>query len=483
MHVLPQGRQGQPLSGNKVHAFDSADALSDLDAVGVAELIKSGDVSSRDVIEAAIARADKVNPQLNGIQIATFEQALADADRPRGDGVFFGVPTFVKDNTDLAGHPTNQGSRAVNARPAKEHAGFTKQLLAQGFIVLGKSTMPEFGFNATTEYKDLPPTRNPWNTDYSSGASSGGSAALVAAGVVPVTHANDGGGSIRIPAAACGLVGLKVTRGRVVDAAEASTMPVNIVSNGIVSRSVRDTAHFVAAAEDYFHNPLFDKVGLVEGPSDKRLRIGLILDSVTGHHTDDDTRAAVKDAAALLEKLGHAVVEAPLPVNESFADDFTHYWGMLAFATRHFGKRVIGPDFDKTMTDDFTNGLAKRFIRQIHRTPFAIRNLKRSEQIYADSFRDYDLMLSPRLGYTTPKLGYLSPEVPFDVVFERLIDYVAFTPLNNAAGGPAISLPLGTSSTGMPIGVHLSADHGGERTLLELALELEAAKPFARIQD
>ena len=483
MHVLPQGRQGQPLSGHRVHAFDPDDSLGELDAVGVAELIQSGDVSPRDVTEAAIARAEKVNPQLNGIQIATFEQALIDADRPRGEGVFFGVPTFIKDNTDLAGHPTNQGSLAVNGRPAKEHAGFTKQLLAQGFTVLGKSTMPEFGFNATTEYKDLPPTRNPWNTDYSSGASSGGSAALVAAGVVPVAHANDGGGSIRIPAAACGLVGLKVTRGRVVDAAEAGTMPVNIVSNGIVSRSVRDTAHFVAAAEDYFHNPLFDKVGLVEGPSDKRLRIGLILDSVTGQPTDDDTRAAVQDTAMLLEKLGHTVVEAPLPVSEKFMNDFIHYWGMLAFATRNFGKRVMGPDFDKTMTDDFTNGLAKRFVRQMHRTPFAIRNLKRSEQVYRDAFKGYDLVLSPTLGYTTPKLGYLAPDVPFDVLFERLVNYAAFTPLNNASGGPAISLPLGASSAGMPIGVHLSADHGAERALLEVAFELEAAKPFARIQD
>ena len=500
MHLLPQGRQGQPLNGKRsesdpgplsetkkrpslpVHSFTSADALGDLDAVGVAELIRSGGASAREVAEAAIARAQLVNPHLNGIQLATFEQALQDSDQP-ADGIFSGVPTFVKDNTDLAGLPSNQGSLAVNARPAKAHSDFAKQLLAQGFTVLGKSTMPEFGFNATTEYQDLPPTRNPWNTEYSSGASSGGSASLVAAGVVPVAHANDGGGSIRIPAAACGLVGLKVTRGRVVDAAEALTMPVNIISNGIVSRSVRDTAHFVAAAEDYFHHRLFDKIGLVEGPAGKRLRIGLILDSVTGQPTDDDTRAAVQSTASLLETLGHTVVEAPLPVNEKFTDDFTHYWGMLAFVTKNFGKRVMGPDFDKTKTDDFTNGLAKRFLRQIHRTPFAIRNLKRSEQIYRESFKNYDLVLSPTLGYNTPKLGYLSPTVPFDVVFERLVNYAAFTPLNNASGGPAISLPLGTSSAGMPIGVHLSADHGDERTLLELAFELEAAKPFARIQD
>lgn len=500
MHLLPQSRQGQPLNGNRgsqsdaqepfqgsrVHAFSPADVLGELDAVGVAALIRSGDVSSREVTKAAIARAEKVNPQLNGIQIATFEQALKDAERPQDRSheraPFSGVPTFVKDNTDLAGLPTNQGSLAVNARPATEDADFAKQFLAQGFTVLGKSTMPEFGFNATTEYQDLPPTRNPWNTDYSSGASSGGSAALVASGVVPIAHANDGGGSIRIPAAACGLVGLKVTRGRVVDAAEAKTLPVNVISNGVVTRSVRDTAHFVAAAENYFHDPLFDKIGLVEGPSDKRLRIGLIVDSITGQPTDDETRATVLDTALLLEKLGHTVVEAPFPVNEKFIEDFTHYWGLLAFASRNFGKRVMGPDFDKSKTDDFTNGLAKRFVRRIHRTPFVIRNLRKSEQIYREAFKEYDVILSPTLGYKTPKIGYLSPVVPFDVLFERLVQYAAFTPLNNASGGPAISLPIGMSGEGMPIGVHLSANHGGERALLELSYELEAAKPFARIQ-
>lgn len=469
------------MTSERVHAFDPDDALGDLDAVDIAGLIQSGDVSAREITEAAIARASAVNPHLNGIQLETFEQALTDSATPR-DGVFCGVPTFVKDNTDLKGLPTDQGSQAVNARPAKDHSPFAKQFLAQGFTVLGKSTLPEFGFNASTEYQGLPPTRNPWNTDYSSGASSGGSAVLVAAGVVPIAHANDGGGSIRIPAAACGLVGLKPTRGRVIDAPEARTMPVNIISNGVVTRSVRDTAHFMAGAEKFFSNPRFPRIGLVEGPAARRLRIGVIMDSVTGIRTDEDTRAVVRDTAMLLEKLGHTIVEAPLPVDEKFIDDFTHYWGMLAFATKNFGKKFMGPHFDKTRTDDLTNGLAKAFLHQIHRTPGAIRRLRRTEQVYAESFADYDLILSPTLGCTTPKLGHLSPEVPFDELLTRLVNYVAFTPINNTAGSPAISLPMGTSVEGMPIGVHFSAKHGEERTLLEIAYELEAAKPFARIQ-
>jgi amidase len=464
----------------RVHAFGD-DALGDLDTVEVAAAIASGAISAREAAEAAIARADQVNPGLNAIQHPDFVRGLAAADRPP-EGVFAGVPTFVKDNTDFAGLPSDQGSLAVKARPAAAHAPFTEQFLSAGFTVLGKTTMPEFGFNATTEYATLPPTRNPWNTGYSAGASSGGAAALVASGVVPIAHANDGGGSIRIPAAACGLVGLKPTRGRVVPAADSAKLPVDIISNGVVTRTVRDTAHFMAATQAYLPAKRLKPLGLVEGMSDRRLRIGLIIDSVTGTPTDDETRKAVLATSDLLGSLGHDVVEVELPVDRAFSEDFKHYWGLLAFSTQHFGRKVMSPEFDKTLTDPLTRFLARRFIRQAWRTPGAIRGLKRSELRYRAAFADVDVILSPTLGHSTPELGYLSPAVDFPMMFERLVQYAAFTPLNNAAGGPAISLPLGQTSMGLPIGVHFSADHGDEQTLLELAYELEAAQPFAKIQ-
>ncbi|MET0448993.1 MAG: amidase, partial [Aeromicrobium sp.] len=456
-------------------------ALGALDTGGGAAAIAGGTISAREATEAAIARASVVNPVLNAIQLPDTERALSWSDRP-GTGVFAGVPTYLKDNTDIRGLPSNQGSLAVKARPAAENHPFTDQLLSTGVTVLGKSTMPEFGFNATTEYETLPPTRNPWNTGYSAGASSGGSAALVASGVVPIAHANDGGGSIRIPAAACGLVGLKPTRGRVVPAAEAAQMPVDIISNGVLTRTVRDTAHFMAATQAYRPAAGLPTLGLVEGPSQRRLRIGLILDSVTGVPTDEDTRKAVLSTADLLTSLGHEVRGVGLPVDRRFMEDFKHYWGLLAFSTQHFGRRIMSPDFDKSLTDPLTRGLARRFVRQAWRTPMALRGLKASEQQYRASFADVDVILSPTLGYATPELGHLSPAVEFGVMFERLVQYAAFTPLNNAAGGPAISLPLGRSSADMPIGVHFSADHGDEQTLLELAYELEAAQPFASIQ-
>jgi amidase len=466
----------------RIHAFTD-DALGDLDAVGVAASIRSGDISAREATEAAIARAEKVDPALNAFVVRDFERGLEQASSPAA-GPFAGVPTVIKDNTDVAGLPTRQGSEAIPERPAPADAEFTTQMRGTGVVVLGKSTMPEFGFNASTEFANLPPTRNPWNTDYSAGASSGGSAALVAAGVLPIAHANDGGGSIRIPAAACGLVGLKPTRGRTAEMAEAAQLPVNILSNGVVTRTVRDTAHFLAAAETVRPAAALPPIGLVEGPSDRRLRIGLVLDSIRAT-TDDETRAAVQDTATQLEKLGHTVVEVPLSVDEKFIGDFTHYWALLGFSTHHFGKRTVGPDFDKSKTDPLTRYLARRFVRQAWRTPTAIRGLKRSEAIYKQSFaaNGVDVVLTPTLSHTTPRLGHLSPNVEFPEMFERLVRYAAFTPLHNAAGAPAVSLPLGRTPDGLPIGVHLCGLHGDERTLLELSYELEDARPFARIQD
>lgn len=468
---------------DRVHAFTD-DALGELDATGVAAAIASGDISSVEAVDAAIARADVVNGRINAVRTPDFDRARTRARSP-GTGPFAGVPTFVKDNTDVAGLPTDHGSLAVHADPAKRNADFTDQFLSTGLISLGKSTLPEFGFNASTEYETLPPTRNPWNTDYSSGASSGGSAALVAAGVVPIAHANDGGGSIRIPAAACGLVGLKLTRGREIADAHAASMPVNIVSNGVLTRTVRDTAAFVAQIERYRTPPKLRPVGLIEGPSTRRLRIGLVTQSLPGIPIDDTTRMAVADTARHLADLGHDVSEIDLPMQEkdllAFQADFKHYWGLMAFSVQKFGRRVMDPTFDGSKTDALTQGLSRMFLRHFWRTPQAMWRLRQSESKYHEAFADIDVMVSPVLAHTTPLIGYLSPANGFDVLFPRLLAYVAFTPLGNASGGPAISLPLSHSSNDLPIGIQFSADHGAEAKLLELAFELEATHPFRKI--
>jgi amidase len=465
-----------------VHAVGD-DALGDLDAVGVAAAIAGGSISAREATEAAVARIEAVEGTLNAVRHHDVDRALEQSLTP-APGVFSGVPSIVKDNTDVAGLPSDHGSLAMRSRVAATDHAFTRQLRSTGVGILGKSTMPEFGFSASTEHETLPPTRNPWNPAYSAGGSSGGSAALVAAGALPIAHGNDGGGSIRIPAAACGLVGLKPTRGRVVPAAESASLPIDVVSNGVLTRTVRDTAHFLAATQRHLPAPGLRPLGLVEGPSARRVRVGLVMHSVTGIDTDADGVHVTSEALDLLASLGHDVREVPLPVDQRFMAAFKHYWALLAFSVQHAGKRAMhSPDFDRSKTDSLTRGLARTFARTAYRLPATLLTLKRSEQQYRDAFADVDVIVSPTLGYVTPQLGWLNPAAGFEAHLERLVQLAAFTPLNNAAGGPAISLPLGTSSAGMPVGVHVSAAHGDEQTLLELAYELEAARPFRRIQD
>ncbi|MGV9661528.1 amidase [Nocardia niigatensis] len=461
----------------RVHAFGD-DALGEHDGVAIAALIRSGELSAAEVAKAARERVAQVNPVLNAVVVEA-DTPLVSPDR---EALLYGVPTFVKDNTDVAGLPTQHGSAAWRARPAKAHGPFTKQFLSTGVTVLGKSTLPEFGLNATTEFVAAEPTRNPWDTEFSSGASSGGSAALVAAGAVPIAHGNDGGGSIRIPAACCGLVGLKPTRGRHLDGPQARSMPINLVSEGVLTRTVRDTATYFAAAERFWRNPALPPVGLVEGPARRRLRIGVLSDPITGATLDPQIRAVLDDTIALLEGLGHQVRPIAYPVDLRFAEDFAAYWAMLAFLAGLTGKLSFGRSFDASRLDPFTRGLAARFRGSALRSPGVLYRLSRTRHAYAAAFRDIEIVLSPVLASLTPRLGYLSPDQPFDEVFARLLAYVNYTPFANVTGAPALSLPLGASDSGLPIGVMFSAAHGDERTLLELGFALESARPFPGIQ-
>jgi amidase len=465
--------------GKRVHAFGD-DALGEHDGVALTELIAAGEVSPRELADAAIARAELVEGRLHAMAYTSYD-APRFTEQP--GGAFYGVPTFVKDNTDVRGMPSNHGSEAFVARPAKKDGAYTGQYLSTGMTVLGKTRLPEFGFSASTEFMTQEPTRNPWHTDHSVGASSGGSAALVAAGVVPLAHANDGGGSIRIPAACAGLVGLKPSRHRLVDGEQARHLPINMVAEGVVTRTVRDTAAFLAAQEDYRRHPALPPIGLVQGPADRRLRVGLLLETVNGAPIDAQTRAAVERTATLLEKAGHVVEPIRLPVTQQFADDFEQYWGLLAALASATGKLTFDRSFDPRRLDGLTVGLRASHRRNMWRTPGAIRRLRGARHAYARMFTRRELVLSPVLAHIAPKIGHLSPTLPFDELIENLRNYVPFTPLNNIAGTPAISLPMAMAAEGVPIGVQLSAAYGDERTLLETAFQLEGEQPFPRIQD
>ncbi len=467
-----------------VHAF-ADDALGEHDATTLADLVRAGRLEARDLAEAAEARAVRMQPLLNAVH--QFDDSWRDeesavASTGRREGWLAGVPTYIKDNVDVAGLPTSHGSEAFTPRLARHDSPFVTQYRSLGVTILGKSRLPEFGFSASTEFLRGDPVRNPWHRGHSAGASSGGAAALVASGVVPIAHANDGGGSIRIPAAACGLVGLKPTRGRFLADPVERALPVKVVSQGVLTRTVRDTARFFAGAEAVRRAPGLPPVRYVEGPGRTRLRVGLLLDAVTGARTDAETGAAVWETAALLEGLGHWVEETTAPVGPRFAEDFARYWSLLGLGVTT-GGRALGRDFDATKTDTLTRGLAARSRRDLPRLPGAIRRLRHSTARYRAAFADVDVLLSPVVTHTTPRLGYLSPTLDFEELFARLQSYVGFTPLANAAGAPAISLPLGRTATGLPLGVHLAADVGDERTLLEVAYALEEARPFPRIQD
>lgn len=468
-----------PASRPPVHAFRD-DALGEHDAVGLAEEIRAGRVSPVEAVEAAIARAEAVDPTLGAIAAESFDRARAEAARPRS-GFFAGVPTFVKDNTDVAGLPTQHGTAAFRAEPAAHDGDYAQTFFRLGVVNLGKSQLSEFGISASAETPGRT-VRNPWNPDHSSGASSAGAAALVASGVVPVAHANDGGGSIRIPAAACGLVGLKPSRGRVPQDRMSREMPVKVVADGVVSRSVRDTAAYLRETERLAPHPKLPPIGDVTGPGRPGLKVALVVDSLVTT-TDPETATAVRAAAELLESMGHHVEEIAVPVPDFFVDDFKTYYGLLFLVLNATGKRMFNETFDRRATESLTRGFSAYVIRHLYRLPLSMARLRAATIASRRFFRDYDVALTPTVSHVTPRIGHLDPTQPYDVVMGRLMDWVGFTPLQNATGDPAISLPFATSSQGTPIGVQLATGMGGEARLLELAHAVEEARPFARIQD
>lgn len=465
---------------SRVHAFGD-DVLGDLDAVGLVEQISSGETPVREVVEAAIARAERVNPVLNAIAHEAFDRARADVAELRG-GYFHGVPTFIKDNVDVRGMPTQQGVDAYEGRPRRADGDFARMFRATGVVPLGKTQLSEFGFSPSAEHERLGPVRSPWDTDYTAGASSAGSAALVAAGVVPLAHANDGGGSIRIPASVNGLVGLKPTRGRLAQDKLMRQMPVQIISDGVVTRSVRDTAAFMRECEKVYRSLKLPPIGDVTRPGKARLRVAVVTQGVGAEATPEVAELTL-GTAALLEELGHAVEHIEPPVPDYFRDDFLLYWSLLSLYLVRTGRRSFGRSFDPTLLDNLTHGLAAHSTRNVHKLPLAIARLRLSGRISARFYRKYDVVLTPTLATATPRLGHLAVTNDYDTILERMLEWVAFTPLQNATGDPAISLPLATTADGMPHGMMLAAGAGREVTLLELAYELEQARPFRRIQD
>ncbi len=456
------------------------DALGTDDAVGLLKRIADRDVTGSELVAASINRANSVNSKLDALATERFDAATTESERSHR-APFAGIPTMVKDMVDVAGLPTRFGSDAFpRAAPAKRHDPFVDQMVDLGLTVTAKTTMPEFGFTPSTEFPDGPPTRNPWNRQRSAGGSSGGSAAMVAAGVVPLAHAADGGGSIRIPAACCGLVGLKPSVGRLVDSRNTAHQLVDVVVDGILSRSVRDTAFYYSQAERRYLNPKLPPIGMVDRPLERPLSIALIDHSPAPGTIDNQVRATLMGTAELLEGLGHHVTAINPPVGQSFVDDFVSLYQLFGAATCSLGKRIWDPAFERDLLSEFTEGLGGAFNNNWHRAPGLIRRLRQTRSKIAERLGDYEVMLMPTVAQVPPELGYLGMDLPYDTLFPRVMEWTQFTPVANAAGTPSISLPLGhDDATNLPIGMMFDAHYGQERTLLELALQLEEARPWA----
>lgn len=463
------------------HTFTD-DALGTHDAVGLTSAMAAGDVSPKEVVEAALDRADTAGPVLNAVveRIDDRAREAAAAARP-GEGVFAGVPTFIKDTDPVEGLPNRIGSRAMPTTPAEESSPFVRNYETTGVVILGTTTLPEFGLTGSTEPLLTGTTRNPWSLDHSTGGSSGGSAALVAAGVVPIAHANDGGGSIRIPASCCGLVGLKPSRGRIPQLEVPA--PLDIVGNAVVSRSVRDTAAYFHGAEQAHAPEHLPRIGHVTAPTDECLRVGLYAEGPDGRRFDSRSVDEAERIAAELESLGHHVERIPCPFDAQAMDDFILYWSMTPALLYRAGKRVFGPDFDRDAFEPWTRYLIRYFNRRAPKAPAAIRRLRKLEAQYRARFDELDLFLSPTTGAPVHEIGFLDPTLPGDVHLQRVFQLFPVTPFHNAVGAPGISLPLGTTSAGLPLGIHLAADVGREQLLLEVALQLEEAHGWATLAD
>ena len=460
----------------------SGDVLGALDAVGIAGHIEAGDFTALEAVQAAITRLQMVEPQLHAVVCERFEQALTEAaalGACESVSLLRGVPSLIKDNTALAGLPTRHGSHATSAGPASQDDEFTRQFRATGLIPIAKTRLPEFGLTATTESSFDPATANPWNLAHSCGGSSGGSSALVAAGVVPIAHANDGGGSIRIPAACCGLVGLKPSRDRLPTADIAEKIPLNILAEGVVTRTVRDTAAFFAAMEKHYVAPGLPVIGNVTGPNKERLRIALTVEHPLDSSCDPEVVGAVEAVARTCEGLGHRVELVPSSINATMAEDFFLYWARLAAAASYLGRFAFGGKFDRGKLEPLTRNLSRHYLRNIWRSPGAIKRLRQFGADYRQLFNQHDLVLTPVLATPPVELGYLALDLDFATAVERLHHYAAFTPAQNVSGTPAITLPLGQSARGLPIGVQFAAGMGQERRLLEIAFELEQATPWS----
>jgi len=461
---------------------------SEYDAVGLAQLIKSGQVSAQEVQQVARQAILAVNPNLNALVGGLFEEALPSST----SGPFAGVPFAIKDLAlHAAGVKIGMGSRLAGEGIVFPHdTNMMARFKQAGLVTLGRTATPEFGFNATTEPLSNGPTRNPWNPSRSTGGSSGGSAALVAARAIPLAHATDGAGSIRIPAAWCGLVGLKTTRGRTPQGPDADERLSGLGVEFALTRTVRDAAALLDAVngpglgDKYFapppERPYAQEVGTPPG----RLRIAMTTQAWSGVSVDQEYVDTVSTICHQLASLGHEVEEASPQLDwEAFVDANLPIW-TASIADSALGlAEARGVDLGPEVLEAVTLASVE-YGRRVTAVDLlrALRLCNTITRSVSAFFSTYDVLVTPTVATPPPPLGALNQNDPgLDPRgwLNKLFSLIPFTPLFNVTGQPAISLPLGQSREGLPISVQLVARYGDEATLLRLAAQLEQALPWA----
>jgi amidase len=452
------------------------DELYNHDGMALAELIRKGEMTAEELLEVVINRIEALNPKLNAIEQINIELAREKARQGLPEGPFNGVPSFIKANIDFPGFSTTYCSKGFANAPAVTWTSpLAKRYIESGMNIIGKSTLPEFAYNTHTESQLCGRTRNPWNPSLTAGGSSGGAAALVASGIVPLAHGTDGGGSCRIPPSHCHTLGLKSSRGRHVDVSRIPPI-VETQSSQMLTRSVRDLAMSFMITERRGDNASLPELGFISGPSSKRLKIAVGLKTADGLSAEADVLDVIMRTAERCKLMGHEVVELDcLPYHaEDFLDQFM---ALISIMTNRMADQ-LKENFGRSLARDDFEKLSMYYLDAMPDNPEAAwtRLLETANKI-SDSidriFEGYDLILTP----TVPVVARDATERALDNDISSLLADarrdVRFTAIVNTTGHPALTIPAGFSPEGLPVGAQFIAGKGAEDTLFSIAYELE----------
>lgn len=454
-----------------------------LDATGLAAAIRAGAFDPSAVLEATFARIDAINPSINAVVTRFDDRARAQLSKVDPNAPFAYVPFLIKETTFYEGERMTAGSRWLSDVVAPMTDPMIAAFESMGFIAVGISNAPEFGLTDVTEPLIFGATRNPWNTDYTAGGSSGGAAAAVAAGLVPFAHGSDGGGSLRAPASHCGLFTLKTSRNR---PTPMLTLPGSewlpgLVSRLGVTRSVRDATAIFAGVSKALNSSV-NTTTLLDG---RTLKIAAIDTPLHGRSCNQDIIDAFERALSTCERAGHEIHRCAWPFDGSALQEaFFCAWGALAKGYIGLLADTMKRPLDHALLEPWTNGLLEKAeTLSADEIAAASKTLKNAEAAYHEMFQTFDVVMTPVYAKRTPLIGEHATTLPFEECFARVTDGVAFTPVQNMAGAPAISVPFADmfAPDALPIGVQFSGTYGDDEKLLALGAQLESHAPWPQL--